>query len=999
MNLRKLEGKSRKLPSRATACSDSTTIGSQVSRVSGIIASVAVVAASVAGGGAARAGDPTLDWKTIESAHFVVHYYEPNGDLAHRVAVVAERAHRVLAPALRHEPDEKTQVVITDDTDGSNGFAGVVPRNQINLFAAAPDSLSVLNDHDDWLYGLVAHEYSHILHLDTIIGIPKIYNKVFGKYWAPNNVQPRWFIEGLATYEESKRSSSGRTRNAIFETYLRMAVLSGKKIDLDALSSGPYFWPHGNAAYLYGSYFLSYIADRFGDDKIAAISHEYGAQPVPFGINRAVERVLGEDYVQLYAEWMAHLKQRFELQRAAVLRRGQIEGKKLTNTGEFNGYVRFSHDGKAIWWRQDDGKSDSRYREIPVDGDYSKVRDLATFHGGGRFSPLPDGSGFVVERGITYRTYYDFLDLYRIELRPGHPDSEAYRALRLTRGARARSPDVSPDGTRVAFTVDASSRERLAIMLLDSGKTEIVWQGSRWDQAFDPAWSPDGKTLAFSAWTQGGDTDIYLYDLEGKALTRLAHDRAIDVEPRFSPDGKTVYFTSDRTGIYNIYAYDRSTGELKQVTNVLAGAFEFDVSPDGKKLVYSGFDDDGTELYLLDLDPTSFLPAEIYVNDRPEAIEIHDDEARVSAPRSYRAIETLSPLTYTINTTKDSWGNAVSLSTSGSDAAGIQSWSLSVTYGLSRGDTSFGASYFTTKFWPSVGFSMGHSTQLSGGLILDGKNVTYSSEAWAVNGSMGIPLLRSPDTSSDLVLGYNMYWLRDTDGPIPQDPNSAVPRPPITGRFGGVTLSWSMSDVRGFLYSLGPVMGRGVSLTLHFEDPHLGSTQSIVQMSARWDEYLGLPWWGHVLALRAQGGVQKTPTNAGGQYFLGGVPHQDIVSSIINSTRQGGSWLRGYPPGVVVGHEYELLNVEYRIPLKIIEKGIATIPFYVRRLHLAALVDAGNAFDGAFDPADLLWSVGGSLRLDATFGYYVGGSLDVGVSRGLSKRGITEWWLLLTNTL
>src|SRR5262249_25024431 len=197
----------------------------------------------------ARAGDGTLEWRTLESPHFVVSYYEPNEDIARRVAVVAERAHRVLVPILRHEPDEKTQIVLTDDTDSSNGFATVLPYNHIGLFATAPDALSDLNDHDDWLYGLVAHEYTHILHLDTMGWIPRLYNRIAGKVWSPNNIQPRWFVEGLAVEEESERSAGGRNRNAIFDMYLRIAVLEGRELDLDAVSSGPLLWPHGNAAY------------------------------------------------------------------------------------------------------------------------------------------------------------------------------------------------------------------------------------------------------------------------------------------------------------------------------------------------------------------------------------------------------------------------------------------------------------------------------------------------------------------------------------------------------------------------------------------------------------------------------------------------------------------------------------------------------------------------------------------------------------------------------
>jgi predicted nucleic acid-binding protein len=62
-------------------------------------------------------------------------------------------------------------IVLTDDTDSSNGSAQVLPYNLIRLYVTAPESVSVLNDHDDWMYGLVVHEYAHILHLDNITGL------------------------------------------------------------------------------------------------------------------------------------------------------------------------------------------------------------------------------------------------------------------------------------------------------------------------------------------------------------------------------------------------------------------------------------------------------------------------------------------------------------------------------------------------------------------------------------------------------------------------------------------------------------------------------------------------------------------------------------------------------------------------------------------------------------------------------------------------------------
>jgi hypothetical protein len=92
-----------------------------------------------------------------------------------------------------------------------------LPRNAIQVNATGPSSFTELDDHEDWLYGLVAHEYTHILHIDTMSGLPTIYNKIFGKTWAPNQILPRWIIEGIAVYEESKRSAGGRNRGTRFD--------------------------------------------------------------------------------------------------------------------------------------------------------------------------------------------------------------------------------------------------------------------------------------------------------------------------------------------------------------------------------------------------------------------------------------------------------------------------------------------------------------------------------------------------------------------------------------------------------------------------------------------------------------------------------------------------------------------------------------------------------------------------------------------------------------
>ena len=99
----------------------------------------------------AQPRDPSLEWRTIRTDNFVVHYYVPLGRVARRVATVAERAHSQLAEILGYAANNTTHILLTDDSDFANGSATALPFNAIRLFASAPDDISPLTDYDDWL--------------------------------------------------------------------------------------------------------------------------------------------------------------------------------------------------------------------------------------------------------------------------------------------------------------------------------------------------------------------------------------------------------------------------------------------------------------------------------------------------------------------------------------------------------------------------------------------------------------------------------------------------------------------------------------------------------------------------------------------------------------------------------------------------------------------------------------------------------------------------------
>ena len=180
----------------------------------------------------------------------------------------------------------------------------------------------------------------------------------------------------------------------------------------------------------------------------------------------------------------------------------------------------------------------------------------------------------------------------------------------------------------------------------------------------------------------------------------------------------------------------------------------------------------------------------------------------------------------------------------------------------------------------------------------------------------------------------------------------------------------------------------------------IGATYRNVTVSYAADRFFKL--WGKtpVLAIHAQGALRAGDLVRPGSFGLGGIPAQDVAMSIVNSTRSSPiGYLRGYPARTVVGNQYHLLNLEYRQELWNIEHGLATLPIYIRRLHVALLNDWGTAYDTSFDPdTNLRVSVGAALRLDAFFGYFVPGTFEVGYAHGLIG-GLSETWFLLTGSL
>jgi len=237
---------------------------------------------------------PNVRWFTLETPHFDLHYYPNERAFAERAAHIAERAYRLITRYLNWQPSGRVSITLNDQVDSANGFASSVPYNYIYAYGVPPGSLDELSDFDDYVKLLITHEFTHVVHLDTILSwCPRTVNAIFGKIYAPNLSQPTWFIEGLAVLMESRQTTAGRLRSSFFDMYLRVPFLENRIFGSDAVSAIPLAFPQGTTVYLYGSSVLRYIEDRYGPGAIREISHRYADECIPGGINRIAARTVG----------------------------------------------------------------------------------------------------------------------------------------------------------------------------------------------------------------------------------------------------------------------------------------------------------------------------------------------------------------------------------------------------------------------------------------------------------------------------------------------------------------------------------------------------------------------------------------------------------------------------------------------------------------------------------------------------------------------------------
>lgn len=159
-------------------------------------------------------------------------------------------------------------------------------------------------------------------------------------------------------------------------------------------------------------------------------------------------------------------------------------------------------------------------------------------------------------------------------------------------------PAWSTDGKWMAFTSYKDGNPDLYVRDLSQGQeTKIAKQGIN----ITPAWVPKKQELAATL-SFSGDQEIYLLTGSGKIIKRLTNSRGIDVSPSWSPDGNQIAFVSDRSGSAQIYVQDLVSDKVRRLTYEGRKNTQPSWSPRGDKIAYTSEMDGGHNIFVIGLD-------------------------------------------------------------------------------------------------------------------------------------------------------------------------------------------------------------------------------------------------------------------------------------------------------------------------------------------------------------------------------------------------------------
>ena len=550
---------------------------------------------------------PDYEWLTLKGEHVVVHYHPEAERTARVVAKIGDEVWDPITSLYEYEP-ETVHYVIKDIDDYSNG-ATYFFDNKIEIWASALD-FDLRGTHN-WLRNVISHEFTHMVQIQAGIKfgrtIPAFYLQFLNYedkrrpdilYGFPNFIAsypvaginiPAWLAEGTAQYmrPEFNYDFWDSHRDMVLRSYaLDNNMLTWNQMGVFNKTS------LGNeSVYNSGFALTSYIAQKYGEDKLRKISQKLGELTV-FTADKAFEEVLGKDGETVYDEWSSLLKEDYN-KRSASIKENLVTGKILREEGFGNFYPTYSSDGNNIVYASNKNEDYFGLSNLYIynintkeeESVVSAIRSTASFI---------EGTNKIVYAKLT-QDNDNSINIHDLYLYDFVTDEET----RITYSLRANHPSASYDGKKVAFVFQKDGTQNLGIVDIDGKNFKQLTLYASGEQVYNPKFSKDNKSVIFDFSYEHG-RDIAKVNIDGSGFEYLIKTDN-DERNAVYVDDNTIVYSSDETGIFNIYKKNLESGERKRLTNVTGGAFYPTINKDGN-IIYSGYTSSGYKIFTLSKD-------------------------------------------------------------------------------------------------------------------------------------------------------------------------------------------------------------------------------------------------------------------------------------------------------------------------------------------------------------------------------------------------------------
>jgi len=531
------------------------------------------------------------EWRSITSDHFQVFFYDGLDSLAMRVMDLAEKTHVMLSERMGHSLAKRVPIILygshndfaqtnvtPEPIDANTGGFTELLRNRVVL--------PFTGSYED-LRHVVVHELTHAMMFDMVYGGSATSLIARGTFFQV----PLWFAEGMAEY-----FSLGMESNA--EVFLRDGTIEGYLPPLE--------YSNGYIVYKQGQSALTYLTERYGEERLRDVLQRIRQM---HGFDRAFQRSVGLPVSKFDEQWREWLRRKYW---PAVAAKQDPEkfARRLTDhrrdESRFNTASSVSPYGDRIAFFSDRRQYSDVYLMSALDGKVLRriirgqrnvaFEDIPWFNSSITWSPEGDRlalTALSAGQDVLYLvSAKNGRILHRFEL----PCDALYY------------PAWSPVADSIVVVGVRGGRSDLYLLDVKSGKVSRLTDDN-YDEK-EPAWTPDGKVITFSSdrlapvvlqprrQEKGfGASALFNLDLASGTITRLLDTAGDDRSPAWSPDGRKLAFITDRSGTPNIVLYDTRDSSFTQLTDVIGGILSLSWSAHNDRMAFSAYNTAGYDVF------------------------------------------------------------------------------------------------------------------------------------------------------------------------------------------------------------------------------------------------------------------------------------------------------------------------------------------------------------------------------------------------------------------